>query len=284
MATLASLALGVVGGACALPSYDVDPSIDALVAGKGGVASGGASAHAGSGTGGTSGTGSSGAPTMNPSAGAPAGNGGASAAAGAGACPDETSGSVPKSPGKVTPAIVLIDDVVVQDAKQSRVIDEWQFNDGATIADTETDPRPGNRWSRTSLFGDPNKVSRVPGAHSTFLSCDGAPTNGSVKNLIPFSLAGQYYEVSVLFQPADYSGDVISAKVKLVAGGAPDEGCPAHAMLYGIGITGTQSAETPNEPITLSAGAWLNLTLTVPSTGFTKLGELGVRVTTYPCL
>ena len=210
--------------------------------------------------------------------------GGAPPAGGASSCPDETSGSVPKSPGKVTPAIVLVDDVVVQDTKQSRVIAEWQFNDGATIIDTETDPRPGNKWSRTSLFGDPNKVSRVPGAHSTFLSCDGSPTNGSLKNLIPFSLAGQYYETSALFQPADYSGNVITAKVKLVAGGAPDEGCPAHAMLYGIGITGTKSAETPNEPITLSAGAWLNLTLTVPATGFTKLGELGIRVTTYPCL
>ncbi len=273
-ASLLVLALGAAGGACVLPSYDVDPAIDSLVAGAGGVGSAGGPAHAGGG--------SAGAP-VNPSAGAPA-MGGAPPAGGASSCPDETSGSVAKSPGKVTPAIVLIDDVVVQDAKQSRVISEWQFSDGATIVDTDTDPRPGNKWSRTSLFGDPNKVSRVPGAHSTFLSCDGAPTNGSLKNLIPFSLAGQYYEDSALFQPADYSGNVISAKVKLVAGGAPDEGCPAHAMLYGIGITGTKATETPNEPITLSAGVWLNLTLTVPSTGFTKLGELGVRVTTYPCL
>ena len=277
-ACLLSLVFGVAGSACLLPSYDVDPTIDPLVAGKGGMASAGAPAHAGGGTGGTGGS-------ASPSAGAPpVATGGASTAGGAGPCPDETTGSVPKSSSKVTPAIVLVDDVVVQDAKQSRVIAEWQFADGATIADTETDPRPGNKWSRTSLFGDLNKVSRVPGAHSTFLACDGVPADGSLKNLIPFSLSAQYYEVSALFQPADYSGNVVTAKVKLVAGGAPDDSCPAHAMLYGIGITGSQSAETPNEPTTLTAGVWLSLTLTVPGTGFSKLGELGVRVTTYSCM
>jgi hypothetical protein len=115
---------------------------------------------------------------------------------------------------------------------------------------------------------------------STFLACDGNPAAGSLKNVIPFVAASQYYEASVLFAPHDYSSAVVSAKVKLVSGGAEDITCPAHALLYGI----NGGTETPDTPITLTAGSWQDLTLAVPATGFTMLDELGIRVTTYPCL
>ena len=176
-------------------------------------------------------------------------------------------------------AIVLYDNVVIHDAANTKILSQWQFADGTAIADTTTDPRPADKWSRSQFFGDVNKVSRAPGAHSTFLTCDGTPAVGSLKNTIPFIAASQYYEASVLFASHDYSSATINANVKLVLGGAEDVTCPAHALLYAIG----GGVETPGTPITLMEGSWQGLTLVIPATGFSMVEELGIRVTTYPC-
>jgi hypothetical protein len=98
-------------------------------------------------------------------------------------------------------------------------------------------------------------------------------------NSIPFSAPSQYYEASVLFAPGDYSSNYISAKVKLVAGGAPERTCRAHALIYGI--SGTN--ETPSTPVTLVTGEWVDVSVRVRPTGFEMLGEIGIRITTYPC-
>jgi hypothetical protein len=242
-------------GGCFLPKYDVDSSLDDI--GEGGSSAAGSPAVGGSVAAG----------------GAPSG--------GNVSCADELTGSAGKpSAAGASTAIVLFDDIVINDVTKTKILFQWQFTDGSTIADTVTDPRPPDKWSRTQFFGDVNKVSRGAGAHSTFLACDGNPAAGSLKNVIPFVAASQYYEASVLFAPHDYSSAVVSGKVKLVSGGAEDITCPAHALLYGI----NGGTETPDTPITLTAGSWQDLTLTIPATGFTMLDELGIRITTYPCL
>jgi hypothetical protein len=176
-------------------------------------------------------------------------------------------------------ALVVLDDVVIHDATNTKILFQWQFVDGTVIADTTTDPRPADKWSRSQFFGDVNKISRAPGAHSTFLACDGNPDVGSLKNIIPFTAASQYYEVSALFAAHDYTSATVTANVKLATGGAEDVTCAAHALLYAI----SGGTETPNFPVTLTEGVWKTLTLSVPATGFTMVGELGIRVTTYPC-
>jgi hypothetical protein len=262
---------------CLLPRYDVTSSSSE----NGGTAGTGTSSSAGQGgstismpNGGT--TSSSGGSATTGGAPATGGAGGTSSS-----CPDEALGLSPSATNPVTTAVVLIDAVVIQDSFMSKTLFQWQFDDATTIADTNTDPRPGDKWSRTALFSDPNKVSRAPGAHSAFLSCDGNPGAGSLKNIVPFSAPNQYYEVSILFAPHDYSGSQITAKVKLVGGGASDAACPAHALLYGI--DSVSAKETPDSPVTLVQGKWLDVALTIPPTNFSHLDELGIRITTYSC-
>ncbi|HEX3849976.1 MAG TPA: hypothetical protein VHW01_03365 [Polyangiaceae bacterium] len=312
--------LACLGGACLAPKYDIDPTIDDLGAGAGGTAgasvsgSAGATTHKGgasSSGAGTSagGTASAGAPASGKAGAAAGGKGGASGTAGAGGasnnggaasagapaagaagnsaaggsinCPAETSGATMKAAADTaSTALVLLDDVVIHDATGTKILSQWQFAEASAIADTTDDPRPADKWSRSQYFGDPKKISRAANAHSTFLPCDGNPDVGSLKNTVPFTTDSQYYEASVLFAVHDYSGATISAKVKLVTGGAEDVTCAAHALLYAV----SGSTETPNAPITLTEGVWKDLTLLVPATGFSAVGELGVRITTYPCL
>jgi hypothetical protein len=308
---IALSSLGFLAGGCLVPTYNIDPTLDPVATGgaggasSAGAASGGASAAGAAATGaavaGAAATGAAGAgaPTGGmpgvggalgkagagaivagaPGAGASAGGAGGAPSNG-GSCADEVVGAGGKASAvPATTAIVVFDNVVIRDAANTSILFQWQFADGTTIADTTTDPRPPDKWSRSQFFGDANKVSRAPGAHSTFLACDGTPAIGSLKNIIPFTAAGQYYEASALFAEHDYSGATVSANVKLVVGGAEDVTCPAHALLYAIG----GGVETPGTPLTLLAGAWEGLSLTIPATGFSKVEELGIRVTTYPC-
>jgi hypothetical protein len=245
--------------------------------GANGVA--GAANHAGApGSGGTTGGGGASAGGAGGAAGGPSGGAGG-ASAGALNCPDELNGAAGTPTVPASTALVVLDDVVIHDATNTKILFQWQFADGTVIADTTTDPRPADKWSRSQFFGDVNKISRAPGAHSTFLACDGDPDVGSLKNIIPFTAASQYYEVSALFAAHDYTSATVTANVKLVTGGAEDVTCAAHALLYAI----SAGTETPNFPVTLTEGVWKALTLSVPATGFTAVGELGIRVTTYPC-
>jgi hypothetical protein len=300
-------ALACLGVACLAPKYDIDPTLDSIGAGApstangmaGAMAAGGApSGHAGAPAGGAASAGASsgglaGASTGGKGgangvagaanhAGAPGSGGSGASAGGAGGalnCPEEVNGAAGTPTVPASTALVLVDDVVIHDATNTKILFQWQFADGTVIADTTTDPRPADKWSRSQFFGDVNKISRAPGAHSTFLACDGNPDVGSLKNTIPFTAASQYYEVSVLFAAHDYTSATVTANVKLVTGGAEDVTCAAHALLYAI----SGGTETPDFPVTLTQGVWEALTLSVPATGFTTVGELGIRVTTYPC-
>jgi hypothetical protein len=254
------LAIAGFASGCVLPKYDTDPTLAQSMGGGAGAAM-------------------AGGPAVGGSNGQPGGSG--SSTGGSVSCPDEDTGAAGKpSTAGASTAIVLFDDIVIYDSTKTKILFQWQFADANTIADTATDPRPADKWSRTQFFGDVNKVSRATGAHSTFLACDGNPAAGSLKNVIPFVAPSQYYETSVLFAPHDYSNDQVTAKVKLVSGGGEDVTCPAHALIYGIAA----STETPDAPITMSTGVWQDLSLAIPATGFTMLDELGIRITTYPCL
>jgi len=156
-------------------------------------------------------------------------------------------------PGCFTTGSLSVDHVI-RDAANTNVVVQWQFSP-IDIAGT---------------------------ARNTYLACDGNPANGSMKEVIPFTDIAQYYEVSVLFAEHDYSSFHVSAKVKLVTGGRSDATCPAHALLYGI--NGGDFVSTPAAPITLVTGQWQDVTLTIPATGFTRMDELGMRITTYTCL
>jgi hypothetical protein len=208
------------------------------------------------------------------------GSGGSGTDGGPVSCADENigadAGAGSADGGSAKTAIVLIDDVVIKDANNATVM-QWQFDDGTAIAPANTDPRPGDKWSRVPY----SPTAIASGASNTFLACAGNPGAGSLKYVIPFTDAAQYAEVSVLFAEHDYSNYHVSAKVKLVTGGNSQAMCPGHALLYAV--NGGNSMQTPAAPITLIAGQWQDISLTIPATGFTRLLELGVRITTYIC-
>jgi len=255
------------------------------VGGSGGTGStvggsGGTGTVAGSGgtaTGGSSAAGSGGAATGGTSA---AGSGGAAAGSGGGGvdCADESTG-VGTGAG-VTTAVVLIDDIQV--SKAGTVAAEWQFADDKQIKDVGAgDTPPADAWARLN-YADPNRVSGSADAHDTFIACAGNPAAGSIKNVIPFTADNQFYEVRVVGAEQNLSGATISAKVKLVGGGAPSATCAAHALVYVIDNMAPYAESTPS-PVTLTVGKWMDASLTVPATGFEKVNQLGIRITTYTC-
>ena len=264
----------------------------------GSAGSSGGSAGTGGATGGSAGTGGAAGATGGSGGSADAGktDGAAGSAADASGtdgaeagpvnCPDEfvgandagTTDAGSSDAGTTTTAIVLIDNVVIRDAANTNIVAQWQFDDATSIDEALVDPRAGDKWSRPPF----SPIDTAGAARNTFLACDGNPTAGSMKEVIPFTDAAQYYEVSVLFAEHDYSSFHVSAKVKLVIGGRSDASCRAHALLYGI--DGGDFVQTPNAPITLVSGQWQDVTLTIPATGFARMDELGMRITTYVCL
>jgi hypothetical protein len=251
------------------------------VAGNAGSSGGSAGAGGAGGASGGSG-GSADAGKMDGAAGS------ASDAAEAGPCTDETVGASDAATadagdaGTTTTAIVLVDNVVIRDAANTNVVAQWQFDNATTIAEAIVDPRPGDQWSRPPY----SPIDTASTARNTFLACDGNPAPGSMKEVVPFTAHDQYYEVSVLFAEHDYSSHHVTAKVKLVLGGRSETACPAHVHLYAIDAALTDAGfpgETPPAPITFITGQWQDVTLTIPATGFTRVRELGFRITTYGC-
>jgi hypothetical protein len=214
---------------------------------------------------------------------ATAGSGGAGAG-GAAAGADETVAR-PGAPGAgaVTTAIVLVDDVVVSGSNAQA----WHFADATAIADGwVNNMHPANKWARVPYVGsdDPlqpasDDVSTNPGARSSFLACDGFAAIGSQKNVIPFTAAHQYYTVSVVFPPTDFSGKHVSAKLKLVSGGSSVATCPLQASLVGFGA----NLGAAGGFVDLAAGVWTDVALDVSATGFTMMKELQLTIATYGC-
>ena len=263
-------------------------------AGAGGATAGAGGATAGAG-GATAGAGGATAGAGGATAGAGGASGGASgggaggATAGAGGtggfvtCADESTG-LPAAAGSgsggapgASTAIVLLDNVVVKKAAATLI--QWQFADATAISNTSaTDAPPADKWAR-SAYG--YTVSGNAGASDAFLACAGNPTGGSLKNIAPFTAADQQYEVRVAGAPLDLSGATLTAKIKLVAGGKPDANCPVRATLYAINNVG--GTNTDPSAVTLKVGQWVDASLTVPGTGFTAAGLVGLRLNTFAC-
>jgi hypothetical protein len=246
-------------------------------AGKGG---GGTPAGGNGGKGGAGGN--AGSAVMGGEGGGLVDAGGAGGAGGVGGdsgveCTDEELGAGGAGEGgaggasAVTAAVVLIDSVVVDGAQAT--LPEWQFDDGTTISD-ETN-YPADKWSR--IIFDLGSLGDDPGAHATFLACDGNPTDGSLKAVVPFSDVNQYFELGCPFAADDFSGATITAKVKLISGGKPDAACPVRGQLYTTGGTAQDGAG-----FALVEGEWVTLTLAIPA-GTTMVDRVGVRLNTYGC-
>ena len=179
--------------------------------------------------------------------------------------------------------VALLDDVVIADPSgaQARA---WRFDSDAEIADT-SESVPG-KWARTAF----SPVGTAAGAHDIFSTQAG----GCLENDAPFSGPSQYYEASVLFPAADYSRHHVSANVLLVSGGLPDVACPARAELFVVAPLPPLYPMADGEAVTLKRGVWQALNLDVPEgigsspssttlMASSRIDQLGLRITTYPC-
>jgi len=243
-------------------------------AGNGGTAAGGKGGSGGAANGGKGGT---------------APNGGAMSEGGAGGagpedCMEDAIGGAGQDDGSggdgpgIDTAVVLLDNVVVKKAAVAKW--QWQFDDAKQISDSYTPTNPGDKWSRY-FYGDPASKSGA-GARNPFSKCDGSPAPGSLKSIIPFTAANQYYELDVPFAVEDYTDYVISARVKLVSGGKPDAACPARAGFYIVGANTNGAINGPG--VALKEDTWVDVTMTVAAaTGTDKIDRLGLNVNTYAC-
>ena len=240
-------------------------------AGKGGAGgSGGATGSAGAGGKGGSGgtTGSAGAAGSGGSGGSSGGSGGTSS------CAEETTGisAAGGVGGATSNSIYLIDDVVVANSVPANA-QGWHFPAAAPLI-TDTTTGTGGVWIRSPYTSFGTDV----GPHNTFLACDSATVDaasGSVKNLVPFSAVGQYYELLMTFASTDYSNAVISAKVKLVNDGVAANHC-AQAQIHLVGADPYPQAE--GAWTTLTKDTWKSVTFTAAATGVTTTQQLGVRI------
>jgi hypothetical protein len=252
------------------------------IGGSGGVAAGGNGGASG-GTGGASGGtgGSGGKAGSGGTAGAAAGSGGAGGNGGsAGTCDDADGfgglggyGGVGGA-GSVQTAIVLVDNIVVKDGAAA-AYKSWPFADATDILDDKVG-NVGDKWVRLPF--DAGSIGNNAGAHDVFSKCGGNPA-GSLKNVVPFTAAGQYYEIGVGFAVHDWSNYTVSADVKLVSGGNSQAGCAGHAELFINGAGGP----TTGPSLLLNPGGWISIALTAPATGATMIDHLGVRITSYMC-
>lgn len=249
-------------------------------AGVGGKATGGT---AGSGGSGGSNAGSGGSNAGSDAGGAPVGGeGGAPSeggAGGAGECVEEEiggAGGVDSGAGGESgyqTAIVLVDNIIVKDGATTET--SWLFENGADIADS-TANNVGGKWLRPDFGFVPPNITLEAGSHNVFAKCDGNPA-GSMKLVIPFTGAAEYFEVHNGFAAGTWDDYTVTADVMLVSGGAPEANCPGHAELFINGSVG--GGKGPSK--LLKQGEWVALGLTAPAAA--TIDRIGVRVTTYAC-
>jgi hypothetical protein len=179
--------------------------------------------------------------------------------------------------------VALLDDVVITEptGAQARA---WRFDSDAEIADSSQSV--SGKWARTAF----SPIGTASGAHDIFSTQAG----GCLENDAPFSGANQYYEASVLFPAADYTRHHVTARIELVTGGLPAAACPARAELFVVAPVPPLYPMAEGEPATLERGVWKTLNLDLPEgsasssssatlMGWSRIDQLGLRITTYPC-
>jgi len=248
-------------------------------AGSGGKAGASTGGNAGTGSGGKAGGGNGGTAVVAGSDGGGAGGvGGADecteAEIGGAGSIDEGAGGAGGAPSVET-AVVLLDNVVVKNG--ATTVKTWAFTNGDDILDDDVG-NVGDKWLRPPFdTGADNVAYSSPFAHDVFAKCDGKPA-GSLRNIVPFVKAAQYYKLSIGFAQADWSGYTITADVKLVSGGNLEGACRANAALFVQDGAGANAGAA----VQLNPGEWKSATFTVPAS--TMVDHLSLNISDYTCL
>jgi hypothetical protein len=234
----------------------------------GGSGGGGASGSAGGGTGGTS-TGGTGGGT--------AGASGTDGGAGTGGANGGTAGADAAADGPVDMTMAMPDGSMGLMYTFDTTIEGWH----------------------TSIYGStPNQMPNAAnnlGATSSLAfdasdDADGKTTSGSLKGTVPFKYSGDRVDFQAFSQATakyDWTGYVVSAKVKLVSGGNIGY-CPLEAWLYVS--TAPNYATATSTPTPLAEGSWVTVTFDMAdaasgATGgtavdTTMINQMGIQITT----
>jgi hypothetical protein len=238
---------------------------------SGGAGNGGAAGSGGGATGGSAGSGGSAG-----AAGAAGGSGGTSGSGGVGGSGGGGTGGEPMDAGPIGPdgsqGVSYTFDV-------SGELLGWHY---APYGSTSTSPSPTNPPT------DPNNLAN----QSSPLVWDSDDANnridasGSLKATVPFRANGDRIDLQAFStgnNVRDWTGYIITAKVKLVSGGNLSPACPLRAWLY---ISTSPSYATQLSPVVdLSVGNWVTVIydLALSTLDLTQINQTGVQITTGTC-
>ena len=155
----------------------------------------------------------------------------------------------------------------------------WHY---APYGSTSTSPAPTNPPT------DPNNLANKSAPLAwDFDDANGSiDASGSLKATVPFAANGDRIDVQAFStgnDVRDWTGYVVTAKVKLVSGGNVSPVCPLQAWLY---ISTSPSYATTLSPVVdLSAGNWVTVTydLALSNLNLSQINQMGIQITTGTC-
>jgi hypothetical protein len=156
----------------------------------------------------------------------------------------------------------------------------WHYAPYGSTSTTPSAPNPPT---------DPNNLANL----SSPLVWDSDDANGAVdasgslRETVPFSANGDRIDAQAFSTGTsvrDWTGYIVTAKVKLVSGGNLSPGCPLQAWLY---ISTAPSYATQISPsVELVTGNWVTVTydLSLSTLDLTQINQMGIQITTGTCV
>ena len=112
---------------------------------------------------------------------------------------------------------------------------------------------------------------------------DGKTTSGSLEGTVSFRSAGDQVDFQAFTSASatyDWTGCIVTAKVKLVSGGNLTPGCPLIARFY---VSQAPNYTTTNgTPVDLQEGNWVTLSYDMATAGINvaAISQMGIQITT----
>jgi hypothetical protein len=152
-------------------------------------------------------------------------------------------------------------------------------------------------WKYSPYGSTPNNAPTDPTnlaitstlAWSATDDADGHSTSGVLKGNVQFKYQGDRIDFQAFTNPMaqyNWTGFVVTAKVKLVSGGNLAYGCPLEAYIYVSDADGSYNTKT-SVPVNLVTGGWVTVTFDLADAAaqgldIAKANQLGLQMDTGP--
>jgi hypothetical protein len=156
----------------------------------------------------------------------------------------------------------------------------WRYAPYGSTTTTQgpTDPR-----------SDPNNLANLcsPLVWDSDDANGAVDASGSLRETVPFRANGDRIDAQAFSTGntvRDWTGYIITAKVKLVSGGNIAPNCPLQAWLY---VSTAPAYDTRISPtVNLVTGDWVTITYDMAFAGLdtTQINQMGIQITTGTCI